>query len=334
MARLSHVPYLSGNTTVPSTLSAELGQLLYRLQQAVLHPTPERERRLRTSEYERAKLAVNLDHARSLLSRLEQDALTIKAPHRRSEVQGTLNRQREILEQLLDRLEDYRKIAVEDDDDTDGEDILSEIIPTPSESMDSRSSDAADPGQLEETTPDPPAPEPAAASSPIPTQPEPRSVSPTLEAPTQTTQTLRSRTSAPSPQPTAHSTARAALFANRRKPATPQTSTATAEAILDNQRAEQDMLSESILKMAGALKASSQKFSTTLEEDKELLGRAGEGMEKTERSMEAARGRMGMLRRMTEGKGWWGRMILYAWVYGLMVGLVLLVFVMSKLRFG
>jgi len=36
---------------------------------------------------------------------------------------------------------------------------------------------------------------------------------------------------------------------------------------------------------------------------------------------------------MTEGKGWWGRMILYAWVYGLMLSLVLLVFVMPKLRF-
>ena len=85
--------------------------------------------------------------------------------------------------------------------------------------------------------------------------------------------------------------------------------------------------------MAGALKASSHKFSDTLEADKEVLGRAGEGIEKTEQSMEAARGRMGTLRKMTEGKGWWGRDILYAWVYGLMVTLVLLVFVFPKLRF-
>jgi len=85
--------------------------------------------------------------------------------------------------------------------------------------------------------------------------------------------------------------------------------------------------------MAGALKASSQRFSTTLEADKEALGRAGEGMDRTERGMDATRGGMGALRRMTEGKGWWGRMILYAWVYGLMLSLVLLVFVMPKLRF-
>lgn len=85
--------------------------------------------------------------------------------------------------------------------------------------------------------------------------------------------------------------------------------------------------------MASALKESSKKFSVTLDEDKEVMAKAGESVEKTERSMESARGRMGTLRKMTEGKGWWGRMILYAWVYGLMVGLVLLVFVFPKLRF-
>ena len=85
--------------------------------------------------------------------------------------------------------------------------------------------------------------------------------------------------------------------------------------------------------MAGALKSSSQRFSSTLEADKDLVGRAGDAMEKTERGMEAAKGRMGLLKRMTEGKGWWGRLLLFAWVYGLMVALILLVFVMPKLRF-
>ena len=171
-----------------------------------------------------------------------------------------------------------------------------------------------------------------------PTPPPPPATEAPIEAaalaPTQTTQTLRGRHGAEhvATATISHSSARAALFANRRKPAPPQTSTATAEAILDQQRAEQDALSESILKMAGALKASSQKFSTTLEADKEAVGRAGEGMSKTEQSMEAARGRMGTLRKMTEGKGWWGRMLLYAWVYGLMLFLVLLVFVFPKLR--
>lgn len=57
MARLTNIVSASRDSA-PSidVASAELGQLLYRLQQTVLHPTPERERRLRTSEYERARL--------------------------------------------------------------------------------------------------------------------------------------------------------------------------------------------------------------------------------------------------------------------------------------
>ncbi|KAL5612845.1 hypothetical protein BROUX41_004073 [Berkeleyomyces rouxiae] len=142
----------------------------------------------------------------------------------------------------------------------------------------------------------------------------------------------------PVPESSAHSTARDALFGRHHGSgkgglAAPQTSNATAEAILDHQRAEQNVLSESILQMASALKASSQRFSDTLDSDKEMLGRAGEGINKTEETMDAASRRMSALRRMTEGKGWWGRMILFAWVYGLMVVLLLLVFVLPKLRF-
>lgn len=220
-------------------------------------------------------------------------------------------------------------MATDDDDSSEGEDLLGDIIPTPSESMNSTSADLRGEDIPEEdaipeppTQAEPPSPEPEVLPQPSPSQ-----------APTQTSQTLRTRTSAVSPSPTSHTKARAALFVNRRKPAAPQTSTATTEAILDQQRAEQDLLSDSILKMAGALKSSSQRFASALEADSEIVDRAGEGLHKTDRSMEVARGRMGLLRKMTEGKGWWGRMILYAWVWGLMLTLVLLVFVMPKLRF-
>jgi hypothetical protein len=57
MARLSQGTAVAGaSTSMPADIAvAELTQLLSRLQQNLLHPTPERERRLRTSEYERAK---------------------------------------------------------------------------------------------------------------------------------------------------------------------------------------------------------------------------------------------------------------------------------------
>ncbi|KAK2062458.1 synaptobrevin [Colletotrichum caudatum] len=346
--------------------AAELNQLLRRLDQTILHADERRERRLRASEFERARLNSNLNYARSLLTRTEQDAMHIKLLSRRQEMQADLNRKRELLERLVDRMHDLEQVRSqaltlheeEDDNSSGSEDILADIIPTPSESMDSRSTDiptdnAGD--QDEDEEPEiPDLPPPVSAPPTEPSQPPPTATAPEAEQPTShqppetttelgttTTQSLRSRgpTRPDSPSATTTATARAALFASRRPntskstASAPASSTATAEAILDHQRAEQDALSESILKMASALKASSQKFSDTLEQDKNVVSRAANGMDKTERSMDAASRRMGTLRKMTEGKGWWGRMMLYAWVYGLMVGLVLVVFVMPKLRF-
>lgn len=233
-----------------------------------------------------------------------------------------------------------------EDDSSGDEDLLGDLAPAPApapaaapqqepQASETHTDMRDEPSIPKQTTAAPEASVPA----PQTTTAAPSPPAPTTIPSTTTSQTLRGRrtaadnTSSTQSSTSGHTTARAALFANRRKPAPPETSTATAEAILDHQRAEQDVLSDAILKMAGALKASSHKFSDTLEADKEVLGRAGEGIEKTEQSMEAARGRMGTLRKMTEGKGWWGRIILYAWVYGLMVTLILLVFVFPKLRF-
>lgn len=229
-------------------------------------------------------------------------------------------------------------MAVDDDDSSEGEDILAEIIPTPSESMGSTTVDTqnktpSETTPAEPTVPEPPTPPEQPASSPEPSHPEPLA----QVAPTQTTQALRSWTLDAS-SPPSYATARAALFANRRRPgatATPTTgpSTATAEAILDQQAAEREAIAEKVFKMAQAMKEQQSSIASSLESEKEVLGRATEGMERTGRGMEAAKGRMGMLTRMTEGKGWWGRMILFAWVYGLMLALMVLVFVMPKLRF-
>ena len=50
----------------------ELGHLLSRLQRSVLHPSPEREQRLRTSEYERARIeAVRIQYVAALPPKLE-----------------------------------------------------------------------------------------------------------------------------------------------------------------------------------------------------------------------------------------------------------------------
>ena len=224
-----------------------------------------------------------------------------------------------------------------EDDSSDGEDILGEIIPTPSESMDSRSADAApeDIGEAFDVEVSAPLSEKDSLQE-APRLPEPQ-VSETAPAVPQTTTTqsmLRSRGGDPEKQElNEKDTAKtsSALFGDRRE--TGLSTTTMTEAILDTQRTEQDVLSESILNIARNLKESSQAFAAALEQDTDVVNGASKGLDKNETGLEAAARRMGTLRKMTEGKGWWGRMMLYAWIYGLMVVLVLVVFVLPKLRF-
>ena len=95
----------------------------------------------------------------------------------------------------------------------------------------------------------------------------------------------------------------------------------------------QAALTTSLLTLATTLKQSSLAFSSSLIADAEALTRASEGLDRNATSMEVAGKRMGMLRRMTEGRGWWGRMMFYVWIAALWVLALLLVFMMPKLRF-
>ncbi|KAL2201589.1 hypothetical protein P885DRAFT_25463 [Corynascus similis CBS 632.67] len=333
MARL--IPGVTATATFRRTDPlTDLTLLLSRLQRAILHADAEREARLRESEFEREKARANINYARSLLTKLEQETLAVKIHSRRQEVQADLVRKREVLEQLSERISDLAEFAAaghpghgEDEDTSDGEDILADIIATPSESIESTKS-----------------PDSASARIPSTTPPPPPTTTATAAATTTTTsQALRFRQPEPpvpssSTQETAAATG-SSLFGDAKQRSSALTATpaagaaTTAEAILDHQRAEQDALSESILRLASELKASSHAFSASLEEDREVVTRAGKGLDQTGRQLEGVTRRMGALQRLTEGEGWWGRMRLYAIVYGLMVALVLVVFVLPKLRF-
>ncbi|TLD30734.1 hypothetical protein PspLS_02130 [Pyricularia sp. CBS 133598] len=340
----------------------ELDRLLSRLQQSALRASAERQRLLLSNAFAREKLSTSIDHARAQLSGLERDALGVKIHAHRQGLQADLTRKREVVEELVERMRDLEEMAgsmangdKDDDEDEDdrGDDVLSaigvstssgtdEIIPTPSESIDSTSVDSVIHGV-----------EPTAATIPSSVQKldegskgaSQAAAPPVHRAPeTTTTQSIRSRGANQSSsgdghdtKPPAAATASATttghnLFGNRERDAGALT-TATTEAILDQQRAEQDQLSESMVKMARSLKESSRAFAASLEEDQAVMQRAGEGLNKNELGIEAATRRMGTLRKMTEGEGWWGRMRLYAMVYGLMVVLILFVFVIPKLRF-
>ncbi|KAL9040381.1 MAG: hypothetical protein Q9180_001946 [Flavoplaca navasiana] len=102
---------------------------------------------------------------------------------------------------------------------------------------------------------------------------------------------------------------------------------------LESHSTEQVDLTSSMVALVAQLKSSTLAFSSSLDIDNEALARAQEGLEKNESGMEAAGKRMGMLKRMSEGKGWWGRIMLYAWIAGLWIVAIALVFVGPKFRF-
>ena len=107
----------------------------------------------------------------------------------------------------------------------------------------------------------------------------------------------------------------------------------TEKVLLADSRTHED-LTTSLVNMAAQLKQQSRNFQATLEmESKTVLGRLIEGLDKNVSGMDAASKRMGVLRRMSEGRGWFGRIMLYLWIFGLWIVAILLVFVGPKLRF-
>lgn len=280
---------------------------------------------------------------------MEQDAFGIKVLTRRQETQTDLNRKRELLENLTYRLKEFEEFgahaADEEDYSSEGDDLLAEIIMTPGDSIDSRSTDIPTQGSEGEEDA-----ETAPAARPRETQAardaghghavETLDEFLSEKAEVVTSQTLRPRgkqNASADPEKvsgidTAQTTGatRSLLFGDRSKELS---EVATTEAVLDHQRKEQEIVTEDLLRMASQLKLSSQKFGEALQEDTEVLSRAGEGLSKNELSLEAAARRMGAITKMTEGKGMFGRLMLYAWIFGLMVVMVLVVFVLPKLRF-
>jgi Membrane fusion protein Use1 len=107
---------------------------------------------------------------------------------------------------------------------------------------------------------------------------------------------------------------------------------ANERALLDSSRTQED-LTVSMISMAAQLKQQAKAFQFSLDQDKGLLDRALEGLDRNLSGMEAASKRMQFLKRMSESEGFFGRLKLYAMIFGMWVAAILLVFVGPKLRF-
>ncbi|KAL8786140.1 MAG: hypothetical protein Q9195_008344 [Heterodermia aff. obscurata] len=140
----------------------------------------------------------------------------------------------------------------------------------------------------------------------------------------------------PAPPMTSNPLPQSTLRNRFRPPSPPQTtalSPPNTTTLLESATSTQDDLTSALTAMATQLKTNSLLFSETLAADKQAMAQASDALDKNADGMSAAGKRMGLLRRMNEGKGWWGRMMLYAWIAGLWVVAVGLVFVGPKFRF-
>ncbi|KAN0079377.1 hypothetical protein V8E54_004591 [Elaphomyces granulatus] len=141
-------------------------------------------------------------------------------------------------------------------------------------------------------------------------------------------------TKTPAATATSTSTSTSALFPSQSTSTTAAaTASATTDSTLSAHRIEQESLTDSLLTLATKLKLSSHTFQSSLEAERAVLGRAVEGLDKNTTGMDVAGKRMGMLRRMTEGKGWWGRLLMYIWIFALWLVALGIVYLGPKLRF-
>lgn len=273
------------------------------------------------TSYERAKQQRNIEHARTLLLTLEKQSATVRVQSQRQDIQVDLQQKRNIIKQLSARLQEAEQEDSEDDEDEESE---GEGIPTRYEPARKDTDAGLDTGQT-----------PSMQAEVLSQQAQAQTQQDRSSAQTQPSD-LRSRKplSASDNRSAASTTAREQLFGSRTtdQPTTQKSDLSKSETLLTHNRTEQENLTTSLLSLASALKSSSLQFSSSLETEKEVLKRAEGGLDKSAQGMEAAERKMGALRRMSEGQGWWGRVKLYGFIFALWVFCFLVVFVGPKIR--
>lgn len=250
----------------------------------------------------------NIEHARTLLLNLEHSASTLPSKSKKSALQADLQQKRETIKQLnqriyeLNQLDDTESEASVDSDDED-EDQFPSYAPRVkvNDGIDITSTEGEGNEALQNAA---------------------RNLTSQIRRRGQATEAEGAQTASGT-----------SLFPSKSSTTTGDPTLAQTEALLSHDRNEQENLTESLLEMAKQLKAQSMHFSNTLDSDKGIVDRAVSGLDKNQTNMDAASQRMGTLRRMTEGKGWWDRMKLYAMIGGLWALAFIIVFVGPKIRF-
>lgn len=299
-----------------------LNRLLARLDHTLL--SADADPRLRTSQYERNRVSLNVEHARTLLLSLEKQSGSVRSQlSQKQSIQADLQQKRELVKRLNAKLEELNRLGDEQEEEEE-------------EDLDSDSDEGEEESNTSNTQRQPSyAPARLDADNGLEANVDPRETLRTAVSDAQqqanNQQEMRSRKplSAADNRSAASTTAREELFAGRKQ----HPDLETTEALMSHNRSEQDALTNGLLGLARALKESTMNFGASLEAEKDVMKRAESSLEKSSLGMEAAGAKMGTLRRMSEGQGWWGRIKLYGCIFALWVFLFLVVFLGPKLRF-
>ena len=295
-----------------------LNRLLSRLEHTLL--SADADPKLRYSQYERNRVGVNVENARTLLLSLEKQGASVRSQlSQKQSIQADLQQKRELVKQLNAKLEELNRLGEEE------EDVESDSDDEGDDGEESNASNTQQPSY---------APARMDADNGLEANVDPRETLRTAVSDAQqqaNQQEMRSRKplSAADNRSAASTTAREELFAGRKQ----HPDLETTEALMSHNRSEQDALTNGLLGLARALKESTMNFGASLEAEKDVMKRAESSLEKSSLGMEAAGAKMGTLRRMSEGQGWWGRIKLYGCIFALWVFLFLVVFLGPKLRF-
>jgi hypothetical protein len=301
------------------TQTVTLNRLLQRLDHTLL--SADADPKLRYSQYERNRVGINVEKARTLLLSLEKQSASVRSQlSQKQQIQADLQQKRELVKQLNSRLEELNRLGEEEEGGVDSD-------------SDEEGDEQDEPNGS--TTQQPSyAPARPDADNGLEANVEPREMLRTAVSDAQqqaNQQEMRSRKplSAADNRSAASTTAREELFAGRKQ----HPDLETTEALMSHNRSEQDALTNGLLGLARALKESTMNFGASLEAEKDVMKRAESSLEKSSLGMEAAGAKMGTLRRMSEGQGWWGRIKLYGCIFALWIFLFLVVFLGPKLRF-
>ncbi|EED21538.1 conserved hypothetical protein [Talaromyces stipitatus ATCC 10500] len=292
-----------------------LNNLLTRLEQNIFLSSSAEHRLLQQSHFQCARIGANIDYAQTLIKKIERSLPSVKAPAIRHERTTDLAKKRGRYEKIKERF-DWIKEDVERRVDREEGDVYQE------EDNDDDIWEGLRPVEKG-----------AATGTETELEPEVSNNIISSEETTILRQRRHDKTLSPTTTPSTTAAIASGTSTSPLPKLTPTTTDHNKETTLSTHRAEQESLTTSLLTLASQLKASSESFQTSLENEKGILNRAVEGLDRNMTGMEAAGKRMGVLRRMSEGRGWWGRIMMYAWIFGLWIVALGIVYLGPKLRF-